>query len=422
MSGMASNSVELLDRLGLIVTKGAVRAGSAQDAVIGTEVKCVAEPATESEIAALLRFASEADVQVAPCGGGTKLEWGTAPKSVDVLLRTAGLNRIVEHAPDDMTVTVEAGVRISELQALLAERGQRLALDPLWPHRATVGGAVSANDSGAMRMRYGGIRDLIIGATIVLSNGTIAKCGGKVVKNVAGYDMQKLVTGAMGTLGVITRAVFRLHPLPEQSRTLRFAFAEPGAANAFMLAVCDSSAVPVAMQMSCGAEDGIAVDVEIEGCPAGVEAQCETVCRLAASPPAAEQNREVWRAREALWGDQGATVCKLSTLPNLIAQLADAVHDWARDAKWQMVAYPTGLVWLRVNDAESTKAAALIASLRQQLAAHGGSLVVLRASPPLRAAVDVWGEVGNSLPLMKRIKEQFDPGAILNRGRFVGGI
>jgi glycolate oxidase FAD binding subunit len=421
MSGAASNSVELLDRLRSVVCQGELRAGSAPDAICGAVPQFVAEPATESEIAALLRFAAEAGVQVAPCGGGTKLEWGSAPKSVDVLLRTARLNRIVEHVPDDMTVTVEAGTRLSQLQAVLAEHRQRLALDPLWPERATVGGVVSANDSGAMRLRYGSVRDLIIGATVVLSNGTIARCGGKVVKNVAGYDMQKLVTGALGTLGVITRAVFRLHPLPEQSRTLRFAFAEPKTANAFMLAVCDSYAVPAAMQMSCGAEGGIDVDVEIEGCAAGVEAQCDTVCKLATSP-ASERNPKLWLAREELWSDPGSTICKLSTLPDRIAEVVESVRAWASRADWKLVAYSTGLVWLRVDGAESANAARLIASLRQQLAAHRGSLVVLRAPAALRAEIDIWGEVGNSLPLMKRIKEQFDPGAIMNRGRFVGGI
>ena len=152
---------------------------------------------------------NDAGLRVAPRGGGTKLTWGNPPARVDLIVSTARLDQIIEHAWADLTVTVEAGCTMQNLQERLARHGQRLALDAMWPERATVGGVLSTNDSGALRLRFGGLRDLIIGVTLALPDGTLARSGGKVVKNVAGYDLPKLATGALGTLGVIARATFR---------------------------------------------------------------------------------------------------------------------------------------------------------------------------------------------------------------------
>src|SRR5258707_2938322 len=199
-----------------------LRAASAADVVAGVQPKLVVDRGTEGELAEILRLSSEAGLAVIPRGGGTKLGWGNPPARADLILSTARLTEIIEHAWADLTVSVEAGCTIQRLQETLAQHGQRLALDPLWPEKATVGGVLSTNDSGALRLRFGALRDLIIGATIALADGTLASSGGKVVKNVAGYDLPKLVTGALGTLGVIVRAVFRLLPLPRNTRSFSF--------------------------------------------------------------------------------------------------------------------------------------------------------------------------------------------------------
>src|SRR5467141_3326803 len=196
-----------------------VHASTAADAVAGAQPRLVIEPGTEVELAEVLRLSNEAGLAVIPRGSGTKLGWGNPPARADVVLSTARLNEIIEHAWADLTVTVEAGCTIQRLQETLAQHGQRLALDQLWPEKATVGGVLSTNDSGGLRLRFGALRDLIIGATLALPDGTLASSGGKVVKNVAGYDLPKLATGAFGTLGMITRAVFRLHPLPRNTRS-----------------------------------------------------------------------------------------------------------------------------------------------------------------------------------------------------------
>src|SRR5213082_253524 len=248
-----------------IVGNENVRAATAADAVVGVHPKLVIEPETESEISEILRLSNAAGLAVIPRGGGTKFGWGNPPARADLVLSTARLNEIIEHAWADLAVTVEAGCTIQRLQETLAEHRQRLALDPLWPEKATIGGVLSTNDSGALRSRFGALRDLIIGATIALPDGTLASSGGKVVKNVAGYDLPKLVTGALGTLGVITRAVFRLHPLPRHSRSFTISVSNPREAQQIILAIQDSKLAHVALQSQFSAEALPVIDILFEG-------------------------------------------------------------------------------------------------------------------------------------------------------------
>src|SRR5258708_31197677 len=260
-----------------------VRAATPADAVCGVQPKLVIEPGTETEIAEILRLSNEAGLAVIPRGGGTKLGWGNSPARADLILSTARLTEIIEHAWADLTVTVEAGCTLQRLQETLAEHGQRLALDPLWPEKATIGGMLSANDSGALRLRFGALRDLIIGATIALPDGTLASSGGKVVKNVAGYDLPKLVTGALGTLGVITRAVFRLHPLPRTTRSFSISTPNAEQTHRFVLAVQDSKLAHTFLQSHFSDEAPPVSDILFQGTEAGLPAQ-ESQLRSLAAP------------------------------------------------------------------------------------------------------------------------------------------
>src|SRR6202047_5252689 len=178
-----------------------VRTAAANDAVAGVQPSFVVEPGSEQELAKVVKLADAAGLAVIPRGGGTKLAWGNRPACADVILSTARLSRVIEHAWADLTVSVEAGCTIARLQETLAKHGQRLALDALWPERATVGGVLSTNDSGALRLRFGSLRDLVIGVTLALADGTVASSGGRVVKNVAGYDLPKLGAGGVGKVG-----------------------------------------------------------------------------------------------------------------------------------------------------------------------------------------------------------------------------
>ncbi len=327
-----------------------------------------------------------------PTGGGTKLDWGNPPRRADVMLSMRRQNQVIEHAWADLTVTVEAGCTIAELQRTLAQHGQRLAIDPLWPERATVGGILSTNDSGSLRLAYGALRDLVIGVTLALADGTIASSGGKVVKNVAGYDLPKLATGALGTLGVITRAVFRLHPLPRNTRTLTFAAANAEEMQRVILAILGAQLAPAAIQARTGNE----VDVLLEGTQDGIAAQESAIQQIAA---VREGSPDVWKAREELWGS--AQIVKFTTLPSRISAAAESFSRYVIQA--------TGIGYAQFDGD--------LAALRKTMEQDGGSLVILGKSK-----LDAWGSPADALPLMRAVKEQFDPKGTLNPGRFVGGI
>src|SRR5207245_5030453 len=284
-----------------IVGNENVHAATAADAVAGVQPKLVVEPGTERELAEILRLSNEAGLAVIPRGGGTKIEWGNSPGRADLILSTSRLAKIIEHAWADLTVSVEAGCTIQKVQEALAQHGQRLALDPLWPGRATIGGVLSANDSGALRLRFGALRDLIIGVTIALPDGTLASSGGKVVKNVAGYDLPKLVTGALGTLGVITRAVFRLHPLARHTRSFSISTPHPEGTQKLALAIQDSKLAHTSLQSHFSGDAPPTSDILFEGTEAGLDAQTaqlRTLCRSAQIP---EASANVWNDRQELW-------------------------------------------------------------------------------------------------------------------------
>jgi glycolate oxidase FAD binding subunit len=413
------------DKFIALVGNEHVRAATSADAVAGVQPKFVIEPGTESELAEALRLANEAGLAVIPRGGGTKLGWGNAPARADLILSTARLTEIIEHAWADLTVSVEAGCTIQKLQETLAQHGQRLALDPLWPERATIGGVLSTNDSGALRLRFGALRDLIIGATIALPDGTLASSGGKVVKNVAGYDLPKLVTGALGTLGVITRAVFRLHPLPLNSRSFSVSTANAEETQKFVLAVQDSKLAHTFLQSHFSDENRPASDILFEGTEAGLTAQETQLRTLAARENVSEASTPTWTAREELWAfsdPESTAVAKISMLPANTARTMDLVAHSANthQLRWKALLYAMGLGWLRLEGKPGALRGALQA-LRDELQGQHGSLVVLHR-PDKMPAFDAWGTAGDALPLMKAVKQQLDPKNSLNPGRFVGGI
>ena len=401
------------------------RAATAADAVAGAQPKLVIEPGTERELAEVLRLSNDAGLAVIPRGGGTKLGWGNSPTRADLILSTARLNEIIEYTWADLTVTVEAGCTIQKLQETLAQHGQRLALDPLWPEKATVGGVLSANDSGALRLRFGALRDLIIGVTIALPDGTLASSGGKVVKNVAGYDLPKLVTGALGTLGVITRAVFRLHPLPLNSHSFSISTGNAEEMQKFVLAVQDSKLAHTFLQSHFSDEKPPVSDILFEGTEAGLAAQEAQLRNLAAPASVSAASTSNWTAREGLWAfsdPAGTAIAKISILPTNMAHtmklLAHSAN--AQQLRWKALLYATGLGWLRLEGKPGALCAALQA-LRGELQSQDGSLVALHR-PNKLPAFDAWGPASDALPLMRAVKQQLDPKNTLNPGRFVGGI
>jgi glycolate oxidase FAD binding subunit len=405
------------------------------DTVCGRLPSYVAEPCTIQEVSALLAWAGQHQIAVAPRGGGSKLEWGNPPRKIDLVISTAALAVVAEHAHEDMTATVDAGCTVSALQRALGTRGQRLALDPLFPERATIGGVLATNDSGALRLRFGSLRDLVIGMTVVLPDGTVARSGGKVVKNVAGYDLPKLLAGSLGTLGIIVQATFRLHPVPAACAVFDARFTDLRSAQDFLLRLMDSTLTPSAVQLGAGRHREVRVDVLYEGIPAGVESQMRRTAEFGVMQDGAgvapgqgrAPNRPafgVLRSREDFWMHTGpACICKLSVLPARVGATCGHVQWLANELQLDWLAtvqaVGTGLVLLQ---GEAERLSSAVTQLRAQIEQGGGSLVILRRPEGWRQDIDSWGSTGSALPLMRALKSQFDPQGVLNPGRFVGGI
>jgi glycolate oxidase FAD binding subunit len=392
------------------------------NAICEREGKIVASPQTTEEVAAITRYANEHGLPIEIAGAGTKRGWGN-PVSADILLDTTNLVGVRQHSWQDLTATVAAGTTWSEMQRVLAEHNQQAALDPLWPEKATVGGIVATNDSGALRLKYGSLRDLIIGMTIVLADGTIAKSGGKVVKNVAGYDLHKLMTGAFGTLGVITEVTFRLHPTPSQTRIWTISSASVDEIGELMMKVLDSQLSTQAIQLRASAE-GYALDVQLATLPEVLTLQIAALERLARSVAGTSGSFAVspgrpnpFTASEELFALTGGLVIKATMLPSDIAKLSADVMRLGGSA----VTQATGIMFARFSEVAAAQA---LPDLYGYLdAASRGSLTVVRApTHPLPAwANPPWG--AEQVPaLMREIKRRFDPNRILNPGRFIGGI
>jgi glycolate oxidase FAD binding subunit len=437
-SGAGAGLASSWDDLRTIGSPDQWREAGPEDAVVGVQPRMIFEPRNETEVATALRVADNAGLSVIPRGGGTKTAWGNPPARADLILSTVRMNQVLEHAWADLTVSVESGCTIGTLQNALAQHGQQIAVDPLWPEQATIGGILSANDTGTLRIRYGGLRDLIIGVTIALPDGTLASSGGKVVKNVAGYDLPKLVTGALGTLGFITRAVFRLHPLPHNVRSFTFVLRDPADANRLVLAIQDSKLAHTGLQIRFNSGAQPEVDIRFDGTDAGLAAQTETLRKLVTPATETQPNDDVWQARQHLFGarpiastpvdqppggSQPAAIAKFSVLPASIANTCQQLRDLAEPLQvhWSAVVQGTGLGWIRLGPANANAIQRVLQTLRSQLEPAGGSLVVQYRSPEI-PEIDAWGNAGDTLPLMLSVKQQLDPRKTLNPGRFVGGI
>jgi glycolate oxidase FAD binding subunit len=356
-------------------------------------------PASLDELSAALRDTTGV---VSVRGSGARSRWGGVVADPDVVVDLTGMSGVVEHALGDLVVTVEAGALLDDLQGCVGEHGQWLALDP--PAGGSVGGLLATADSGPRRLRFGTPRDLLIGVTVVLADGTVARSGGKVVKNVAGYDLGKLFTGSYGTLGVIATATFRLHPVLPARRVVAVETTAPWAAARQVLRC---PATPTAIGY-----DGTSLQVLIESSQAAVDAQADAVAALIGGITTADPPRGFGTLLER---DTDEMLLKLtfrvSALDAVVAALRDAV-DHAR-----LYAHAgSGVMW-----ATAPSDGAILDLIRRVTAAYDGAAVVVDAPDEVKRSLDVWGPV-RGLDVMRRIKAQFDPGGRMNPGRFVGGI
>ncbi len=427
-----------------IVGSDSVREATAEDAVEGVEPAFVVEPGSVEEISDVMKLAAHENLAVSPRGGGTKTHIGDPPRQLDLIVSTARMNEIMEHTPGDQIFRAEAGVKLEDLQEQISGSDQMLALDP--PESgATLGGIIAANSSGPRRYKYGTVRDLIIGITVVLHDGTVAKAGSKVVKNVAGYDLSKLFTGSLGTLGIIATANFRLHPRPEVARTVAVSVAGPEQARQAAQSIVHSQVEATAIELHYG-EDEKLLTVLLESIPGGIDAKTEVATFLL------KQFGEVRTLSDAEADHLGPLtppavadeiVLKIGAPPVELAAVLDSAVGAAE--RWDMP-HPritgqagTGVTLVGFSghkeviatEAEGTNstasldddsAAGFVEEMREIWVRKGGSVTLQRASLTLKQRVSTWDNGQDYLGLVRRVKEKFDPRGGMNPGRFLGGI
>ena len=366
----------------------------------------VAHPTSTAEVAEVLRDAALRGLSVVAQGQGTKMSWGR-PAPADLVADLSGLDRILDHQPGDLIVDTQAGARLSDLQDVVGKERQRLVLDETVPG-ATIGGTLATNASGPQRVLAGTARDLLIGITVVRADGVVAKSGGRVVKNVAGYDLGKLMIGSYGTLAVITEAVFRLHPLPDVERWVVVPVDDAERAHELTQAVVHSQAVPWAVEVDLPATGPGALSVLLGGKAVGVDDRAQTVRRLlGAAATITDEAPPGWSSYP-----DGPVLLKLTFA---LSGLRDVLTTARAAGLHVRGSSGAGVVHAAADDVDTVEA------LRATCAGHGGSVVVVDAPAAMKATVDVWGPVP-ALDLMRRVKDQFDPEHRLAPGRFVGGI
>lgn len=394
---------------------------------------CLVYPQTPAELAAVMAYADSNNWRILVYGSGTKLSWGGLAKNIQVLVSTARLNRLIQHAVGDLTVTVEAGMKFADLQAVLAPTGQFLALDPTAPESATIGGIVATADTNSLRQRYGGVRDQLLGISFVRADGEIAKAGGRVVKNVAGYDLMKLFTGSYGTLAAISQVTFRVYPLPPASGTVTLTGASEAIAQATST-LRSSALTPTQADLlsshlvtTIGIGTGLGLIVRFQSLLTSVREQTARLVEmgrqlgLQSATYSATDEADLWHKLQAQIRSpqpKQAVTCKIGVLPATAVATLLYLERIAPEAIGT-IHTGSGLGVIRFDN--NVKANTVL-NMRTHCQNQGGYLSVLEAPATFKQQLDVWGYRGNALDLMRRIKQQFDPKNVLSPQRFVGEI
>ncbi len=427
------------EELAAIVGIAHVSPGAAA-AVDGVTPRFVASPADVDQVSRLLALAHSGGLAVLPRGAGTASALGNPPARADLVIGLSRLNRVVEYEPADVSVSVEAGMTLDGLGQVLGKHRQFLPLDPPGWRERTVGGVLATNASGPLRFRYGAGRDALLGVRFVQADGSVTWGGSKVVKSVTGYDIPKLLTGSLGTLGVIVETTLRLHPVQEVERSWVFGFSSLEAARGFLASVLDSTLQPSRLEILNGSALAAAgqpaaaagVAVSIGSVDEAVRVQGEALVELAAHRGgtarfAGDDFWDVYGSSVARTGDTGVRL-KIACLATSVSETIAGVEALAKERGLSAcVAGSAGDGALTaVLEGERPPAAweeQVLGPLRQRLAGQGGSVIVERCPPALKQAIDVWGPVDpEAFALMKRVKAEFDPTGVLNPGRFVGRL
>jgi len=404
------------------------RPAVASDAIDDVAPRYVAEPESPQAFADALAHASRERLQTVIRGGGTKLGWGRVPAAVDLIVTTARLNRLIVHRHGDLTATVQPGMRLQDLNDTLRSQGQWLPVESAFAG-ATVGGIVATNDAGPSRHRNGTPRDLVIGITLALTDGRLVKAGGTVVKNVAGYDLGKLVSSSHGTLAGIADVTFKLVPIPQASSTLVVAYGDGDAMTRDVAALAASQVEPAAFDISVGTAlehpaaddtpDGLyKVQLRIATSPAATDAQIASARAIVSGDAmvvTGDVERAIWTSHTAApW--RGDAAVRLSWLPSNLANVVALTTgmESATGAAAALTGRAAGTGLMRLIGPPRAQAAAVE---RLRASSDIGNVVVLRASRELKELVDVWGPPRDAHGVLRSLKQMFDPAGILNAGR-----
>lgn len=400
-----------------------------------TPPSCIVYPHTQAELAEVIVCAAGNNWRVLPCGSGSKLNWGGIAAGIELVVSTAHLNQVVQHAVGDLTVTAAAGTKFTEIQATLATAKQFLALDPVAPESATLGGIVATADTGSLRQRYRGVRDQLLGITFVRADGEIAKAGGRVVKNVAGYDLMKLFTGSYGTLGIITQVTFRVYPLQDTSATVVLT----GTAEAIAQATKTlraSALTPIKADLlssglvaRLGIGEGCGLIVSFGSLAESVKQQSLILVELGqqlglrGATYSDKDEADLWQKLQLQMREEiteQTITCKIGVMPATSVATLTQLEQLAPQQAMGMIHVESGLGCLRFTSPDLKPQTLL--EVRSLCETHAGFLTILEAPVALKQQLDVWGYSGNALDLMRRIKQQFDPKSLLSPHRFVGGM
>ena len=426
-----SNAAALRDELQRIVGKSGILpdAQIANYTIDGLTPKAVVLPASVWEIQDVLRFAAAQHLSVIPAGSGSKLQSGNPPEKVDIVLAMTRINEVVEYEPADLTVTVEAGIQLTALQEKLADNGQFLPLNPPYASRCTLGGIVAANASGSLRLRYGTARNLVLGLRVVHASGTVVKSGGKVVKNVAGYDVNKLYIGSFGTLGILTEMTLKLSPIPARQALLTAQFQDMQAAAKTGLSIVGSQTLPDFVNLLVNSEHaGPTLVTGFGGDAETVTWQLEQARRIMELNGAIgvkevegesfQKLNDAIRAFAESENDSRTVIVQVNLKRTDIAEFAENVLT--NNAE-MLALLGSGVLYLKMEQVE--RLAETLATLRERVVAAHGNLIIESAPPELKQQLDVWGPVTpRARNLMQQLKARFDERNLLNPGRFVSGI
>jgi glycolate oxidase FAD binding subunit len=410
-------------------------AARAAAAVDGWQPRWVARPRSLEDAAHVLALAHDERLAVLPRGSGSAQGLGGLPDRADVVLDLSRLDTVLEHSPDDLTVTVQAGVTAGALAAALAARRQTLPLDPPGWSRRTLGGIAATAASGPLRLRYGTMRDLLLGVRFIQADGVTTWGGAKVVKSVTGYDVPKLLVGSLGTLGVIGELTLRLHPLPEVEATCLLLLPSPEAAQDMVARIVDSTLQPNRLEWldpgalaACALPTAqAALAISIGSVESAVRAQHAAIAEAAAAAGARVETvgPAFWRTYDRTLAETGSTLLRVATLTSRLSPTLSAIRG-ALGAEMPFIVTacaPLGVLRVAIDGGEPERLGEAIERLRGFVAEDEGSVVIERAPLAVRTRVDPWGPVAaGALELMRTLKREFDPGRSLNPGRFVGGI